>query len=204
MPTRPLVELVALQMRVPRGHAGFWQIICDLGGGGAPFGLADIDGRSNVDRRNISDYVGRLVRAGYLVISDREPTRTGHRAVYRLVKTAREAPRLRRDGTEYPEPARDRMWRAMKMLGTWTAAELAAATETETLPPVGLVTVKTYVARLVAADVVHIVSRSGPTEAAQYRVLRNIGASAPRILRTHAVFDPNTNTVIGVAEAEEV
>lgn len=204
MPAKPLLETVALSIRVPRGADGFWSIISDLGGGGASFTLADIDGRSNVNPDTISEYVRRLVKGGYLVVAsvDRDGSRTFRR--YRLARTSRDTPRLRRDGTAYPETARDRMWRAMKMLDTWTWVDLAAATETEKLTAVPTETVKSYVRRLDAAGVVQALDKGGPNRPATYRLLRNIGAAAPRILRTHVVFDPNSNTVLGPAEAEDV
>jgi hypothetical protein len=133
---------------------------------------------------------------------EREGSRTCNR--YRLARTSRDTPRLRRDGSEYPETARDRMWRAMKMLDTWTWVDLAAATETETLPPVPAETVKSYIRRLDAAGVVQALDKGGPNRPATYRLLRNVGAAAPRILRSHAVFDPNSKTVLGIAEAEEI
>jgi hypothetical protein len=205
MPARPLIEHVALNLRVPRGQDGYWSIIIDLGAGGRAFTLADVDGRTNAGRSIVADYVGRLVKGGWLeIVSTERLPKIGVRHTYRLARTARDAPRLRRDGSEYPETARDRMWRAMKMLDAWTPADLAAATETEALPPVALLTVKSYVWRLDAAGVVQKIDPGKPGIQATYRLLRNIGAAAPRILRTHLVFDPNSNTVLGPAEAEEV
>lgn len=207
MPKVPLLEHIQMHLRVPRGHEGYWAIITDLGAEGRTFTAADVDSRSNVDRRSIADYLKRLLKAGHLVVAETVPLNGGGAAVrhhYRLGRPSREAPRLRRDGTAYPETARDRMWRAMKMLDHWTSAELAEATATDTLEPVGRETVKSYVKHLHAADVVQIVDPGGPFRPAVYRLLRNIGASAPRILRTHVVFDPNSNTVIGAAQAEEV
>lgn len=206
MPARPLVDHVALSLRVPRGQDGYWSIILDLvGAGGRTFVLADVDGRTNAGRAVVADYVGRLVKGGWLeIVSTERLPKVGIRHTYRLARSSREAPRLRRDGSEYPEPARDRMWRAMKMLDRWTPTELAAATETENLPPVPLITVKSYVWRLDAAGVVQKIDAGKPGTQATYRLLRNIGAAAPRILRTHLVFDPNSNTVLGAPEAEEV
>lgn len=200
----PLLDLVEMQIRVPRGYDGFWSIICEVGADGREFRTRDIDGRSNVSISAVRDYLSRLVAGGWVEVARREMERGSPRNVYRLVRTNREAPRLRRDGSEHPETARDRMWRSMKMLGSWTAGDLAEATRSETTPPVPLQTVKTYVARLVAAGVVLIAHRRGPSSPAVYRLLRNVGAAAPRILRSHAVFDPNSKTVIGIAQAEEV
>ena len=205
MPPRPLIDHVALNLRVPRGQDGYWSVITDLGADGRTFGLADVDGRTNAGRSVVAEYVGRLVRGGWLeIVSTERLPKVGVRHTYRLARTSRDAPRLRRDGTEYPETARDRMWRAMKMLDTWTWVDLAAATETETLSAVGAETVKSYIRRLDAAGVVQALDKGGPNRPAIYRLLRNIGACAPRILRTHLIFDPNSNTVLGVPEAEEI
>ncbi len=206
MAKRQLLEHIALSIRVPRGQDGYWAIITDLADGGRTFfTLADIDGRSNVGRSVVAEYVGRLVKAGYLeIVSTERLSRVGVRHTYRLARTSREAPRLRRDGSAYPETARDRMWRAMKMLDRWTWVDIAMATETETLLPVLSFTVKTYIQRLAAAGVVQMLDKGGPGRPATYRLLRNIGAQAPRILRTHLVFDPNSNTLLGAPEAEDL
>ncbi len=204
MAPRPLVEHVALTLRVPRGQDGFWAIITDLATAGATWTLADVDARSNVDPDTISEYLRRLVKGGWVEVVGSQRFGSITRRSYRLVRTSREAPRLRRDGTAFAETARDRMWRAMKMLDTWTPADLAAATETEASPPVPILTVKTYVWRLDAAGIVQKVDPGKPGTQATYRLLRNVGAAAPRILRTHLVFDPNSNTVLGAPEAEEV
>ena len=204
MPRRPLLETVALSLRVPRGQDGYWAIITEVGAEGAVWTLADIDKRTNAKRSVVGEYVARLVKSGHVEIVATERDAIATRHLYRIARTSREAPRLRRDGTEYPETARDRMWRAMKMLDTWTWGELADATETETLKAVPPETVKSYCRRLHAADVLQMIDKGGPNRPAVYRLLRNIGAAAPRILRTHLIFDPNSNTVLGVTEAKEV
>lgn len=204
MPARPLVDLITLSLRVPRGQDGYWSLIMKAGADGALFTLADIDGLTNASRSVVAEYLSRLLKAGYIEIVATEQRTIGTRHIYRLVRTSRDAPRLRRDGTEYPETGRDRMWRAMKMLDSWTWVELSEATETETLAPVPCETVKSYCRHLHAAGVLQMIDKGGPNRPATYRLLRNIGASAPRILRTHAVYDPNSNTVLGVAEAKEV
>lgn len=204
MAPRPLLDHVALTLRVPRGQDGWWAIITDLAAGGATWTLADIDARSNVDPDTISEYLRRLIRGGWVEVVGSQRVGSVTRRSYRLVRNSREAPRLRRDGTAFPETARDRMWRAMKMLDTWTPADLAAATETEASPSIPILTVKTYVWRLDAAGILQKVDPGKPGTQATYRLLRNVGAAAPRILRTHLVFDPNSNTVLGTAEAEEV
>lgn len=205
MPRRPLTETIALSLRVPRGHDGFWSIIMDLGSRpGSTFSQADIDGRTNVDRATVSDYVRRLVRSGHLMVVSTETVGVVRSHRYRLARPSRTTPRVRRDGTECPEPALDRMWRAMKMLDRWTWIDLVEATTTETLPPVADATAKTYARRLHAAGVLQVIVPGGPNRPAVYRLLRNVGAAAPRILRAHIVFDPNSNTVLGTPEAEEV
>ncbi len=199
-----LVDHVALSLRVPRGQEGYWSIISDLGAEGRAFSSAEIDGRSNVDRRTIADYLKRLVKSGHVEIVETERTGAAARHSYRLVRSSREAPRLRRDGSEYPETARDRMWRSIKMLATFTAEDLAASTASEMQTAVPVETVKAYVKRLIAVEVLQVVIPSRGPKPATYRLLRNIGAAAPRILRTHAVFDPNSNTVLGTSETKEV
>lgn len=200
----PLLDFVELHLQVPRGAEGFWSIIVGLGSGGGEFTLADVDRQSNVHKSAVRDYVERLTAGGWLEVVRKDRIRGVDRNVYRLARQSAQAPRLRRDGSEHPEPARDRMWRAMKMLPTWTSADLAAATAAEDVDPVPVTTVKSYVARLVRAGIVQIMARPGSSSPATYRLLRNVGAAAPRILRAQLVYDPNHNEVLGPAEAEEV
>jgi len=201
MGTRPLLDDIALTLRVPRGQAGFWTIINDLAAAQGTFTIADIDSRSCVHRSTVGDYVRRLAKAGYLCEVGRRPMPGLPRdeVVYCLVRTAREAPRLTRAGRELPEPGQETLWRTMKMLGRFDLGQLFD--EVTAVRPMPRVTVQRYCAHLAAAGVL---KRIGTGRRLEYVLARNVGGLAPRILRAHVVFDPNSGTVIGAAEARDV
>lgn len=191
-----LPDQVALNLRLTRGQDAYWALIMDLGRSGGTFSLSDIHRGTGTIRQDIKGHVTRWVRSGHLERMDR--------GRYRLARPSREAPRVRRDGTELPETGRDRMWRAMKMLDLWTVPELSEETRTETLPPVPLPTARAYVADLAGVGIVQLLERKRAPRASVYRLIRNIGAAAPRILVAHVVYDPNSHTIIGPATAKEV
>jgi len=200
MSLRSHLDLVELNLRVPRGYEGFWTVMCELDHKG-PWTVADVVARSNVSTRTVSQYIERLARAGIAeVVAERPPHRGAFPAkVYRLTRLPTEAPRLSRDGRELPETANQVMWRAMKMLKVFGPAELA-----EHCPGVSLSTVRGYVGLLANAGVLALARKRRPDAEGRYRVARNLGSRAPKILAARIVFDPNAGRVVGEAEAAEV
>ncbi len=200
MSFRPHLEIVEISLRVPRGNEAFWAVICELDSAG-PWTVADVVARSNVHTRTVSQYIERLRRGGFAqVVEERAPRHGAFPAkVYRLTKSPADAPRLMRDGRELPETANQVMWRAMKMLKVFGPSELA-----EYCPGVSLSTARGYVVLLAKAGVLVLARKRKPDAEGRYRVAQNLGSRAPRILQAKIVFDPNTNRVIGAAEAREV
>lgn len=209
MGRRPAHIEAEKRARVPRGQQGFWDLIREL----RTFTISQLDGRSNVRRDAIADYVKRLVRAGIVEFTDplddaapaaRSPrAKAGLRAsptkVYRLVKdSGPEAPKVRRDGTIAPAgSARENMWRTMKRLGVFTPRELAVAASTAT-HPVDESDAKSYIRYLRLANYLQQVTTGNPRRQARYRFVAamNTGPVPPMIQRTHQVFDPNLGRVV--------
>ncbi len=199
MGKRPHIEMLALQARVPRGQDGFWAIIREIDqeieetAGTRGWTVADVDLRSNVDRGTIRDFVRRLELGGFV----RRLPGLGI-ARYRLTTSRLEAPRLRRDGTELPEPQTQTIWRTLRMMKSGTAEEVARhATTAERAPD--LQVVRRYLRELVAAGVlIPAVEGGGRSNRSVYRLVRDLGPKAPKILRAHVVFDPNAGLVLGV------
>jgi len=187
---------VKLTARVPKGHQGFWDIIRDL----RTFTVRDIDQRSNVAKATVQDFVGRLVKGGYI---RHVATQATGAKVYDLVADQPEAPALRRDGTpaQVTGLANEQMWRTMAMLGDFTAADLAIAASTDTVP-VGRLTARDYCLALHRAGYLVTVDGGVPRRASTYRLLpsRRTGPRAPQIQKTKWVFDPNTGHVAGHGE----
>ena len=203
MPRHPIDVMAKLTVKVPRGHQGYWEIVRDLGAGGAEFTLSDIDRQTNVHQQSVRDYLMRLVRAG---IVDRvsEADAAAHR--YRLVANpGPEAPRLRRDGTTARAPlGQENMWRTMKMAGArgFTIHDLAISASTEERP-ITFNTATCYVSALHRAGyLVAWPKKKG--EPTTYRLLPSkiSGPLAPMIQRIKAVWDPNLCRHVGPAEAE--
>lgn len=172
---------------------------------------ATVDSSSGFDARMISkscgrpvkqvrDYLGRWVKAGYL----QQIARTPCGSVYQVLQAPARAPCVRRDGSVAPErspTAQDYMWRAVKMIGTFTARDLALAASTEEVP-VTLSSARAYACALAHAGYLQIVEK-GRTNGTltRYRLLMsaNTGPRAPMIQTTRAVYDLNVRKVVWTA-----
>jgi len=189
---------MSARVRVPRGHEHFWQVIRQLDQKGA-WTTKDVDLLSNAETASIRDYVRRLASAGYI---DLQPLLKGGLNAYRIAKPSRDAPRLRRDGSEIAEPLQERLWRAMKLVKTFSSAQLASSIE----PAGDLVATDTYCRRLAVAGVLAVVVKGKPRgPKATYRLhLDSLGPIAPKVLATKLVYDPNNHLILGAAEAKEV
>lgn len=202
MMKRSIIDMVQANLRVPRGNEGYWKIICELDLVG-PWTLTMIEDRSNVDRESIRDFVRRLVKGGFAEKVGTAPQRgTGKTAstTYKLLKRPLLAPRLERSGKERDEVQRETLWRAIKMLGTFDATELAQTTETVTHQ----IAYK-YLLALHAAGVIAQVGDSKSLRSSSFRLVRNLGARAPVITKVdQLLFDPNSGTVVGAAQMVEV
>jgi hypothetical protein len=192
-------DVVQANLRVSRGEEGLWRKIREIDVDG-PWTLRDVVARTHTDKRFAGQYIEILLRGGYARIVDTIPTRRGPLDRYRLTKRPGDAPRLAADGSELPEPDIERLWRAMKMAKTFSVAELADA-----CPESGLPVIARYIGWLLRAGVLHI-ARKGTRGVcpAQYRLIRDLGPRAPRILSAKVVFDPNGKTVLGKSDAREV
>lgn len=198
MARRPAPEAHALSITVPRGHDGFWHAIRDLDKTG-PWSVGDVDGRSNVHKATVRDFVRRLVKAGIAKGAGTAPGSGTPTTLYRLVKSPVETPRLRRDGSVAPPTGQQQMWVAMRSLQQFDISELAYAASTNETA-VDLVAAGSYVTRLHAAGYLVVVSAgSGKKGRAVWRLKAsmNTGPKAPQVMRTHFIFDPNRGAVVG-------
>lgn len=188
--------LVQLTARVPRGNQAFWDLMRQL----RRFTITDLDLRSNIDRGTVGDFVRRLARGGY--IEHVETTEAGAK-VYELRRDQPEAPRLKRDGSPAVDVGRgqEQMWRAMKMLGTFSVDDIAVHATTDDCR-VTFETAKSYLKHLHRAGYLAVVrpGRAGRmARRAVYRLIpsMNTGPLAPQIQRTDWVWDPNRKQVMG-------
>ncbi|ADZ72427.1 hypothetical protein [Polymorphum gilvum] len=194
---------------VLRGYEHVWSVILDLTRTGAPFTKHDIDqGCCDPGDNVVTDYLRRLRLAGVIEeIGAEGADRRYQRRVYRLCRRQAEAPRLRRDGSEAPVPIQQLLWNTMRHLlrDGWTAKELADFSSTDEVR-VSVVTAHSYAKHLAAAGYLHCVVPGRPRHLAKWRLKpsMNTGPKPPRLLRTHTVYDPNTNDVYGTPVTEEV
>jgi hypothetical protein len=132
------------------------------------------------------DYLRGLVRAG--IVTQTETGRLAEAHQYTLTKDMGvRAPRVRKDGSLLPDSGRNRMWKAMQVLGRFSVRELMHAASLDDAP-VAYNEAKTYCQWLARGG---YLLRSGGERFAFVRA-RHTGPKAPQILRVKVLYDPNT------------
>ncbi|MEZ5648655.1 MAG: hypothetical protein R3E60_06955 [Alphaproteobacteria bacterium] len=195
--------MAKLTVRVPRGFAGFWDVIRSVWKEKGFFTLTDIDGQSMVDRSTVSDYLHRLEKGGYVKHIGNNPDTPNGTKLYKLLKYPLEAPRLRKDGSAVTQgDSQDRMWRSMKMLKKFTAHDLAI---NASLPKaiVPTITAVSYIKHLLKAEYLRVLEPRYGSKGAIYQLVKFTGPKAPMVQRTNWVWDPNTKEVMGPEAGEK-
>lgn len=184
------------------GQDHFWRVMRTLDTGG-PWSVSDVLKHSRgASRDTLKDYVRRLVKGGYLVISETLPD--GSR-LYRIERRSSRAPSVGRDGSTGRQGTINRqLWTAIRSLGAFSYRELIVAASTEEVP-IRETTARDYLKRLCDAGYLRIVDASKPGIPRTYALKRsmNTGPDAPKVLRTKLIWDPNREEIIGETIAEE-
>lgn len=197
MSRKPITEMHTNKLR---GYQAIWAIIMELHKTAENFTLTDIEQRTNAARNGVREHLKRFERGGYVEQSGTKPqTGTGksHQKVYKVIKPTKVAPRLKRDGSIVTAGlGNDHMWRAMKMIGRFTAQELALAASTSDVK----------VEKTTAKQYIHMLSKAGYLTDLGNGVhsllpSKNTGPKAPMIQRIKHVFDPNTGKVVWKEDA---
>ena len=128
MSRHSLMDSVILNLRVPRGEAGYWAIILHLDAAG-PWTVRQVSDCTNVDVSIVANYVRKLRLAGIAdCVAEQANGINGRNLpgakVYRLTVRPYDPPRLRKDGTPIPPMAIERLWLAMKMSKVFEVDEL--------------------------------------------------------------------------------
>lgn len=172
------------------------------------FTMAEIASATGVKHSTAQDFFRGLVVVGYLAPDGEVPSplatspQFSMRTVYLLVRDCGvDAPRLRRDGTEYPVSGRERMWRAMRVLGEFSARDLAAHASVGG-PEVALAEADTYCKYLRRAGYL-LVSGSGAEARFRFIPSRYTGPRPPMIQRVRRIWDPNLGKVVWEAKPKE-
>ncbi|AXY41627.1 hypothetical protein [Halomonas sp. JS92-SW72] len=196
---------VHLEAQGPKGdRQTMWEVVRRLHADELPISAPEIRGQLSgaVPLGRVRDYVTGLERAGYLARLE-EPRKNGEAVHYRLDRDVGvEAPRVNRDGRHVTQGlAREQLWRTLKILGDFSAAELADAASTPAV----------RVAEPSAAEYCHFLERAGylritrqasPGIAARYRLVpsRWSGPRPPMIQRVKQLYDPNLGEVVYTRE----
>jgi hypothetical protein len=147
--------------------------------------------------RAIQNYAQRLVKAGYL--SMQPASGPGQPNLYKVIRKSLEAPRLRPDGSVVVAgQKRDHMWRTMKMLRDFAAADLAISASTEGVKVVEADASEYIRALHRAGYLVQVKPPKTAVSQGRYRLLasKNTGPRAPMVQRVKQVFDPNLREVV--------
>jgi hypothetical protein len=199
---RSIPERIALNVRLPRGEEGYWQIIRVLDARGA-WTVSDIDGESCDNRNCIGKYVKRLVMAGFARhVGDKIVTARGLARVkeYKLLKSPKAAPRIRTDGTVIVSTQQECLWRAIRALkGGFNVRELAFAASIDAIK-IREAAAQRYVELLAGAGYLALLqARKGRHGLNTWRLkpAMNTGPLSPTILRAEAIFDRNLRKVMG-------
>jgi len=187
-----------LEAQGPKGDRQFiWESMRALHRGGDRFTVRDIWllSTGNSPKGRVRDYITGLVAAGYL----KAWATPGKATEYELVRDCGiEAPRVRKDGTEVTQGrGREQMWRTIKIIGDFTARDLAQAASTPEFP-VAENTAKDYCTMLAGAEYLAAVRPGSPGVPARYRLVQRrwTGPRAPMIQRLKQLYDPNTGEVV--------
>ncbi|WP_315742806.1 MULTISPECIES: hypothetical protein [unclassified Bradyrhizobium] len=197
-----------LDVRVPKGNEGFWQIMNHLMVRNGAFTVGDVDELTCSRVQNVSKYLTGLINAGIAEqVGERPPAIRGQFAspLYRLVKTPVLAPRVRDDGSLIPPTAQECTWNAIRTLKQFSVMELVFAATTDQVEPKRRATAR-YVLLLERAG---YLTRIGKGQPHRYRLKpdMNTGPQPPscKLIDARVVWDPNLKRFFGEApEAKEV
>lgn len=171
----------------PTDRERIWAAIREM----REFTSLDLARKTGLDSRRdlIRDYLAGLERAGFIRVSVER--RRGSLNRYALANDAGvNAPRVNKAGGILPPSGRNRMWKTMRILGTFTARELASAASLADAP-VAVSEAEYYCAWLCRGGYLR-----GDGKRWVFIPAMNTGPKAPQILRVRKLYDPNRDTVV--------
>lgn len=184
--------------RLRRGKEYFWKVIYDLSEDGSEFTFADVYGRCDPGlKSSVHNYLTQLCLGGYAV---RDPDLRLQK--YRMLKRPLIRPIIddkgRKSAKGMSGAGRQHMWNVMRRnRDGWTAKELSISATTEDVV-VSLQTAQQYSnALLKAGCLVRVGINAERCIVYRLKGSANTGPRCPILVAGRAVFDPNTNRVVG-------
>jgi len=181
----------------PRGQEHYWQVMVELDHEDG-FILDEVYRKTNSSKATVKEYMGRLLKAGFLKVVAEEKVSCITRYYYRIAKRSRYAPRIDKDGNLLPPTKRDVMWRTMRMNPEFTAATLSIWASTDEVE-IKHNDAKDYIKHLYKAGYLKLLGKV-IGNAYKYRLVNNTGPLPPKIQRVKQVWDPNEKKVMWSAQ----
>ena len=149
----------------------------------------------------ICGYLLGLEKAGFIRALSEKKRKVATR--YELARDIGvEAPRVSLSGELLPPSGRSRMWKTMRILGTFTARELASASELEGAP-IAVSTAAHYCSWLARGG--YLRGYTGVAiELKRWTFIpaMDTGPKAPQILKVRKLYDPNRDKIVCEGPAE--
>lgn len=185
------------QRRPEEKRQAIWDAIRELG----TFTVSDLYCQCRLSKDSIRDYLNSLHKADYIKRIAGGGPRT--LSTWQLVRdTGIEAPRVRKDGTPVTQgQGREQLWRTMRILGEFSARDLAVNASTETCQ-IAETEAKSYCSFLEKAGYLAIGRKGHGTGnggiLTRYRFIANrySGPKPPMVQRIKAVYDPNLCKIV--------
>ncbi len=142
------------------------------------FTAEDLERACRAAPKRVTDALIRWVRSGFV--------RSEPEARYAVVELSEGAGAGTREGN---------LWRAMRLLGTFSVVDLLAHSRTETVAIPDRFA-RDYTRTLMTAGYLRVAKPAARGREAVYRIARNTGPAAPVIRRLAALVDPNLGGVV--------
>ncbi|CUW88018.1 hypothetical protein [Agrobacterium genomosp. 2] len=198
---------VAKGQRVLTGQDHYWKLMMDADMRNQPFSVDDIfDLSNNRGREQISTFLAMCEKAELI-------TRTGDQnprgmALFRIVARQSATPVFKRDGTLIADPmtARQALWNAMRspfFRNGFKLIDISVHASTDSLT-VAQRSARLYISCLLRAGYLTVLQKGTRLEPTIWRLVRNTGPIAPKLLKTECIYDPNAEKIFGEPETVEV
>jgi hypothetical protein len=182
-----------------KGREAIWYLIRKC----KQFSIIDLENESYEDKstdsqapETIRGYVKALTKANIL---EAIPKGEGFsaRQYWKLIDDkGLIAPRVNAQGKLLPETAHQQMWRAIRILKTFTIDTLIASISTKT--KVTVTNTQAYVSALYKAGYLTAAKPANPSQRTTYKLkpTKNTGPKPPRLYHVKNLYDPNLNQVV--------